>query len=32
MTWAFLCTLTDGYDPQQPAAYNVPTQCAPGAN
>jgi len=29
---AFLCTLTDGYDPQQPAAYNVPTQCAPGAN
>lgn len=29
---AFLCTLTDGYDPQQPAAYHVPAQCAPGAN
>ena len=29
---AFLCTLTDGYDPQHPAAYNVPAQCAPGAN
>jgi cytochrome c peroxidase len=24
---AFLCTLTDGYDPANPAAYNVPTQC-----
>ena len=28
---AFLCTLTDGYDPQKPAAYNMPTQCQPGA-
>jgi cytochrome c peroxidase len=28
---AFLCTLTDGYDPQNPAAYNVPAQCQPGA-
>ena len=28
---AFLCTLTDGYDPQSPAAYNVPAQCQPGA-
>jgi cytochrome c peroxidase len=28
---AFLCTLTDGYDPENPAAYNVPTQCQPGA-
>jgi cytochrome c peroxidase len=28
---AFLCTLTDGYDPQNPAAYNVPSQCQPGA-
>jgi cytochrome c peroxidase len=24
---AFLCTLTDGYDPANPAAYNVPAQC-----
>ena len=24
---AFLCTLTDGYDPANPSAYNVPTQC-----
>jgi len=24
---AFLCTLTDGYDPTNPAAYNVPAQC-----
>jgi cytochrome c peroxidase len=28
---AFLCTLTDGFEPQTPAAYNVPAQCAPGA-
>jgi cytochrome c peroxidase len=28
---AFLCTLTDGYDPQNPSAYNVPVQCLPGA-
>jgi len=26
---AFLCTLTDGFDPANPAAYNVPAQCAP---
>lgn len=25
---AFLCTLTDGYDPSNPSAYNVPAQCA----
>jgi cytochrome c peroxidase len=25
---AFLCTLTDGYDPADPSAYNVPAQCA----
>jgi cytochrome c peroxidase len=24
---AFLCTLTDGFDPANPAAYNVPPQC-----
>jgi cytochrome c peroxidase len=24
---AFLCTLTDGYDPGNPSAYNVPAQC-----
>lgn len=24
---AFLCTLTDGYDPQNPAAYPLPQQC-----
>jgi cytochrome c peroxidase len=24
---AFLCTLTDGYDPSHPSAYNVPAQC-----
>lgn len=29
---AFLCTLTGGYDPKNPSAYNVPAQCAPGAN
>ncbi len=28
---AFLCTLTDGYDPKNPDAYNVPAQCLPGA-
>jgi hypothetical protein len=28
---AFLCTLTDGYDPKNPAAYDVPTQCQPEA-
>jgi len=28
---AFLCTLTDGFDPSNPSAYNVPAQCAPGA-
>jgi cytochrome c peroxidase len=26
---AFLCTLTDGYDPANPSAYNVPAQCQP---
>ena len=26
---AFLCTLTDGYDPTNPSAYNVPAQCQP---
>jgi len=28
---AFLCTLTDRYDPGNPGAYNVPAQCQPGA-
>ena len=28
---AFLCTLTDGFDPADPAAYDVPTQCQPAA-
>ena len=28
---AFLCTLTDGYDPSNPSAYNVPAQCQPTA-
>jgi cytochrome c peroxidase len=28
---AFLCTLTDGFDPANPTAYNVPTQCQPTA-
>jgi cytochrome c peroxidase len=28
---AFLCTLTDGYNPANPAAYNVPAQCQPTA-
>jgi cytochrome c peroxidase len=26
---AFLCTLTDGFDPNNPSAYNVPAQCQP---
>jgi cytochrome c peroxidase len=26
---AFLCTLTDGYDPANPSVYNVPAQCQP---
>jgi cytochrome c peroxidase len=29
---AFLCTLTDGFDPANPSAYNVPAQCAPLAS
>jgi cytochrome c peroxidase len=29
---AFLCTLTDGYDPANPSAYNVPAQCRPTAS
>jgi cytochrome c peroxidase len=29
---AFLCTLTDGYDPNNPSAYNVPAQCQPIAS
>jgi hypothetical protein len=28
---AFLCTLTDGYDPANPAAYNLPAQCSDAA-
>jgi cytochrome c peroxidase len=28
---AFLCTLTDGFDPKNPAAYNEPSQCQPKA-
>lgn len=28
---AFLCTLTDGYDPSDPSGYQVPAQCAPTA-
>jgi cytochrome c peroxidase len=24
---AFMCTLTDGFDPQQPQAYRLPQQC-----
>jgi cytochrome c peroxidase len=28
---AFLCTLTDGYDPTNPTAYNIPAQCQPAA-
>jgi hypothetical protein len=27
-----LCTLTDGYDPSNPSAYNVPAQCQPIAS
>jgi len=26
---AFLCTLTDGFDPANPGAYEVPAQCQP---
>jgi cytochrome c peroxidase len=26
---SFLCTLTDGFDPQNPTAYTVPSQCQP---
>lgn len=26
---AFLCTLTDGFDPDNPSAYDVPAQCQP---
>jgi cytochrome c peroxidase len=26
---AFLCTLTDGFDPNNPSAYEVPAQCQP---
>jgi cytochrome c peroxidase len=26
---AFLCTLTDGFDPNSPAAYDLPAQCQP---
>jgi cytochrome c peroxidase len=29
---AFLCTLTDGFDPANPTAYAVPAQCAPLAS
>jgi hypothetical protein len=28
---AFLCTLTDGYDSKNSAAYDVPAQCQPAA-
>ena len=28
---AFLCTLTDGYDPANPAGYNLPAQCRDAA-
>ncbi len=28
---AFLCTLTDGFDPNNPGTYDVPTQCQPSA-
>ena len=28
---AFLCTLTDGYDPEAPENYGVPAQCQPAA-
>jgi cytochrome c peroxidase len=29
---AFLCTLTDGFDPNNPSAYAVPAQCQPTSN
>ncbi len=29
---AFLCTLTDGFDPNDPSAYNVPAQCQPSTH
>jgi cytochrome c peroxidase len=29
---AFLCTLTDGFDPTHPSAYDVPAQCQPIAS
>jgi cytochrome c peroxidase len=29
---AFLCTLTDGFDPNNPSAYTVPAQCQPIAS
>ena len=29
---AFLCTLTDGFDPSTPSTYNVPAQCQPIAS
>lgn len=25
---AFLCTLTDGFDPKTPAGYRLPAQCS----
>jgi cytochrome c peroxidase len=28
---AFLCTLTDGFDPNNPAAYALPAQCSPSS-
>ncbi|MEA3179852.1 MAG: hypothetical protein QOI59_3375 [Gammaproteobacteria bacterium] len=28
----FLCTLTDGFDPNNPSAYSVPAQCQPIAS
>ncbi|HEX4377994.1 MAG TPA: cytochrome c peroxidase [Steroidobacteraceae bacterium] len=28
---AFLCTLSDGFDPSDPGAYTVPSQCQPSA-
>ena len=29
---AFLCTLTDGFDPDHPSAYEEPSQCQPTAS
>lgn len=29
---AFLCTLTDGYDPKNPSAYTLPAQCPQAAS